>query len=108
MRGKYRFAGARNRPAAVTTGYRSAREAEGDQAVAPGIADHRDPGGRVFLQARDAVLAVREIGAALVNCDSGMRMRIDKPGQRKPAGQFLRIARSRYHAFARKAVQEYP
>jgi hypothetical protein len=37
-----------------------------------------------------------------------MRMRVDKAGQRKPAGQFLRIARARYYAFARKAVQEYP
>jgi hypothetical protein len=37
-----------------------------------------------------------------------MRVRIDKPGQRIPARQFLRIARSRHHTFARKAVQECP
>jgi hypothetical protein len=37
-----------------------------------------------------------------------MRVRVDEAGQRKPAGQFLRIARSGNHTFARKAVQEYP
>jgi hypothetical protein len=35
-----------------------------------------------------------------------MRVRIDKPGQRVPARQFLRLARSGHYAIARKAVQE--
>ena len=43
-----------------------------------------------------------------VNRDGRMRVRVDKPGQREPAGQFLRVARAGNHTFARKAVQEYP
>ena len=91
-----------------TPGYRSAREAEADLAAAPCIADHRDPGGRVFLQARGAVLAVREIGAALVNRDGRMRVRVDKPSEREPARQFLLVARAGNHPFAEKTVQEHP
>jgi hypothetical protein len=37
-----------------------------------------------------------------------MRVRIDKPGQRIPARQFLRIARSRHHTFARKPSGNAP
>jgi len=71
MRGKYLFAGARNRPAAVTTGH---------LAAAAGITDDRDPGGHVFLEPRRAVPGIREVRAVLVNGNSGVRVRVDEPG----------------------------
>ena len=89
-------------------GRRGAREPEGDLAAASGIADHGDTPSGVFLQARGAVLAAGEVGAALVNRDGGMRVRINEPGQREPARQFLLVARAGNHAFAGKAVQEHP
>ena len=89
-------------------GRRGAREPQGDLAAASGIADHGDTPGGVFFQPRGTVLAVREVRAVPVNRDGRMRVRVDKPGQREPAGQFLRVARAGNHTFARKAVQEYP
>jgi hypothetical protein len=89
-------------------GRRGAREPEGDLAAASGIADHGDTPGGVFLQPRGAVRAVREVRAVPVNGDGRMRVRIDEPGQREPAGQFLQVTRAGNHAFAGKAVQEHP
>jgi hypothetical protein len=89
-------------------GRRRAREPEGDRAAASGIADHGDTPGGVFLQPRGAVLAVREVRAVPVSRDGRMRVRIHKSGQREPARQFLRVSGAGNHAFASKAVQEYP
>ena len=89
-------------------GHRSAREAEADLAKASGIADYGNPCGRVFLQTRSTVLAVRQVWAVLVSCDSRVGVRVDEPGDRIPAGQLLRLARSCNHTVARKAVSECP
>jgi hypothetical protein len=103
-RGKKPAGGGDNR----ASGCRGAREAESDLAAAAGVADHRDPGGRVPREPRGAVRAVGEVGAVLVNGNRGVRVRVDEPGQRVPAGQLLRLARPGNHPVARKAVKERP
>ena len=77
-----------------TPGRRGARECKGGLAAAPDIADHGDTAGGVLLQARDAVLAVREERTVLVPGNGRMRVRVDQPGQRIPTGQFHLLARS--------------
>ena len=87
-----------------TPGRRGAREFKRGLAAAPDIADHGDTTDGVFRQARGAVLAAGEERAVLVSCDGRVRVRVDQPGQRIPAGQFLVLARSGNHALAREAV----
>ena len=97
MRGKYRFAGARNRPAAVTTGRPAAVERAN-----PRVAWLRPPTSRITVTPLAAYSsrraapysAVREERAVLVSINGRVRVRVDQPGQRVPAGQFLLLARS--------------
>ena len=96
MRGKYRFSGARKRPAAVTTGRRAAAAR-----AKPRVTWPRPPASRITVTPPAAyssrragtVLAVGQVGAVVVGGDGRVRVRVDQPGKRVPAGQFLRLAR---------------
>ena len=86
----------------------AAREAEGDLGDAPGVPDHGHPAGRVLVKPRGAVLAVGQVRPLLVGGDGRVRVRVDEPGEREPAGQLLGLARPGGDAVARGAVEERP
>jgi hypothetical protein len=87
---------------------RGAGEAEGDLAEAAGVADHGHPAGRVLVQPRGAVGAVGQVRAVLVGSDGRVRVRVDEPGKREPAGQSLRLARPGGETASLGAVEECP